>query len=153
MHRPLRVLIVDDDPDDAERMMQELGCRGFEPSWRRVETASKMRQALAVSAWDVVLSEVALPHLGAAAALAIRNEAAPQVPFVVLSHAITEEVAVELLRSGACDYILKERLYRLARPSSASSGRPRTGGRGSRPSRRRAAWRRWSSAAATPSSR
>src|SRR5262245_23027520 len=114
MTSPLRVLIVDDNPDDAELMLGELGRRGFDPTSRRVETAGEMRAALAEGPWDVVLSERSLPGFGAAQALALLKETDPEVPFVVLSDTVTEEAAVELMRAGASDYLLKARLYRLA---------------------------------------
>ena len=113
MSIPLRVLIVDDSPDNAEQMLLELGRHGFDANGRRVETADELRVALVEGPWDVVLSERALPTFGAAQALSLLKGADPEVPFVVLSDVITEEFAVELMRAGAGDCILKERRYRL----------------------------------------
>ena len=113
MTTPIRVLLVEDSPDDAELMVLELRRGGFAPSWQRVETAEEMRAALDAGTWDVILSDYSLPHFGAGAALELVREVAPDVPFLVVSGAIGEEVAVEAMRAGANDYFLKSSLTRL----------------------------------------
>src|ERR1700681_319790 len=111
---PLRVLVAEDSPDDAELTLLELSRGGFDPVSKRVESAEEMRAALAEGRWDIVLSDNAMPGFGAAAALALCREADPDLPFVVVSGTIGEERAVEMMRAGAGDYFLKGNLIRLA---------------------------------------
>jgi PAS domain S-box-containing protein len=109
----VRVLIVEDSPDDAELMLLELQREGYAPAARRVESAQEMRAALAENPWDVILSDYTLPQFGAVAALGLAKEVAPDVPFVVVSGTVGEAVAVGAMRAGASDYVLKQTLARL----------------------------------------
>jgi len=114
MSKVPRVLIVEDNADDAELMIQSLRRGGLDPTWKRVETAEELKLALAGGQWDAVLSDYTLPEFGASAALkAIRN-ADPNLPFIVVSGTVGEEAAVETMRAGANDYVLKQNLARLA---------------------------------------
>jgi PAS domain S-box-containing protein len=113
MARPLRVLIVEDSPDDAELMVLVLRRGGFEPSWRRVETAGEMRAALPQGPGDLVLWDYTLPGFEATAALALL-QTAEDLPFIVVSGTIGEEQAVRLMKAGADDHLLKGNLARLA---------------------------------------
>src|SRR5579885_986770 len=113
MPRPLRVLLVEDSLDDAELILLALSRGGFEPRWQRAESAAGLRAALVDGPWDVVLSDYTLPGFGAAEALALARQADPDLPFLVVSGTIGEERAVELMRAGANDYLLKDRLTRL----------------------------------------
>jgi DNA-binding NarL/FixJ family response regulator len=110
----LDVLIVEDSEADAKLIVLELRRRGFQPRWERVESEPALREALQRKRWDVVLSDSSLPQLGVIRALASTRELAPAVPFIVVSGTITEEEAVRALRNGAADYIIKDRLERLA---------------------------------------
>jgi len=83
MERPLRVLVIEDTPDDAELMMLALRRGGIDPAWERVETAAGLRAALANGPWDAVLSDYALPEFGAGAALEIVRAVEPDLPFLV----------------------------------------------------------------------
>jgi PAS domain S-box-containing protein len=114
MARPLRVLILEDSPDDAELMLIELRRGGFDPSWRRVETAEAMRDALAHGPWEVALWDYSLPAFDAVAALALLTQTAKDLPFLVVSGTIGEEQAAHLMKAGADDYLLKGNLVRLA---------------------------------------
>jgi signal transduction histidine kinase len=111
------VLQVEDSRLDAELILRELRRAGFETQHRRVTTADGLRQALRAERWDVVLSDHALPAFSGTEALAVvRAEADSEtrdLPFLIVSGAIGEETAVEAMRSGAHDYILKDRLGRL----------------------------------------
>jgi two-component system, cell cycle sensor histidine kinase and response regulator CckA len=109
----LRVLIVEDSAGDAALMARELGRAGFAPEWRRVESFAELTAALADGAWDVMLADSAVPGLGAEDVLAISRRADPDLPFIVVSGAIGEESAIELMRAGASDFILDGRLSRL----------------------------------------
>ncbi|HZQ49169.1 MAG TPA: response regulator [Candidatus Dormibacteraeota bacterium] len=109
---PLRVLIVEDSPADAELAVQELRRDGFEPRWERVETEADYRSHLATDV-DVILADHSLPHFSADRALELLNETSLGIPFIVVSGAIGEEVAVLSMQHGAADFLLKDRLARL----------------------------------------
>jgi CheY-like chemotaxis protein len=98
----LRVLIVEDSEDDALLLLRELERGGYELIHQRVDTPEAMRRTLAVSGlWDVVLSDWQMPRFSATEALAMLRETDPEVPFVIVSGKVGEEVAVEAMRSGA----------------------------------------------------
>ncbi|HVZ65165.1 MAG TPA: PAS domain S-box protein [Lacunisphaera sp.] len=113
MSEPLQVLIVEDSPDDADLVVDVLAKAGFSVKWERVETAGAMRQALSRRAWDIVLCDYTMPHLDAPGALAILRESRLDIPFIIISGTVGEEVAVEAMRNGAHDYVMKDRLVRL----------------------------------------
>jgi two-component system cell cycle sensor histidine kinase/response regulator CckA len=111
--RPLRVLCVEDSPDDAALIESELRRAGQEVVFECVEDAASMRAALDRAVWDVVLSDWSLPQFCALDALALLREKHLDLPFIVISGTVSEEVAVEAMRTGAQDYLLKGRLTRL----------------------------------------
>jgi PAS domain S-box-containing protein len=108
----IRVLILEDRPEDAELMVHELRRSQFEPDWRRVDTESEFNAHLG---WqpDVILSDYNMPLLNAPRALELLRELNLDIPFIVVSGAIGEDVAVAMMRHGATDYLLKDRLARL----------------------------------------
>jgi len=110
----LRVLIVEDSPADAELMLRALRSGGFEPLHQRVDTAADMRAALERQPWDVVLSDYVMPGFDALGALALLKERRPDVPFIVVSGSVGEDTAVAAMKAGATDYLMKDRLQRLA---------------------------------------
>lgn len=112
--RPLRVLVVEDSEFDARVMLNELRMGGYEPHYRRVETAEQMRAALTEQTWDVVLADYHLPEFSAPKALQLLHELGLDIPFVVVSGGIGDDIAVECMRSGAHDYLMKGNLARLA---------------------------------------
>jgi two-component system cell cycle sensor histidine kinase/response regulator CckA len=112
--RQLRVLIAEDSPTDAKLVVAELRRAGFAVDFERVETAPAMRDALARGPWDLVISDWSMPHFRAPEALAVVHEAGIEVPFIIVSGTVGEETAVEAMRSGARDFVLKDRLARLA---------------------------------------
>jgi len=114
MAMPLSVLIVEDYEDDAELMVLQLREAGFDVYHNRVETAEQMRAALGAHAWDVVLSDFRVPGFGAAPALALLRESGLDIPFITVSGMIGEESAVELMKAGAHDYVMKDHPARLA---------------------------------------
>jgi PAS domain S-box-containing protein len=107
--RALHVLIVEASTDDAERMLHALRAGGFAPVATRVESAPSMRAALLQRPWDIVLSDCRLPDFGAAA-LDLVRELGGGVPVLIVSGAIGEETAAELMRAGAADVLLKENM-------------------------------------------
>ena len=112
MSTSIRVLILEDRSEDAELMVHELRRNHFEPDWRRVDTESEYNAHLG---WrpDVILSDYNMPLLDAARALDLLRELDLDIPFIVVSGAIGEDAAVAMMRRGAADYLLKDRLARL----------------------------------------
>lgn len=110
---PLRVLIAEDLEDDAMFVVQELRRGGYDPAFERVETAEAMAAALDRQSWDVVISDYAMPHFSARAALALLKKRELDLPFIVVSGAIGEDVAVLAMKAGAHDYVMKGNLTRL----------------------------------------
>src|SRR5437867_1664766 len=127
----LRVLIVEDSVADTELMVRALRAAGFAPLHERVETAEAMREALARQPWDVVLSDYTMPHFDAPAALALLQEHAVDVPFIVVSGSVGEDTAVAAMKAGATDYVMKDRMQRLA--SAVGRAGEDDGGRGRGP--------------------
>ncbi len=109
---PLRVLIVEDRPSDAELMVLRLEQDGFDPQWVRVETEPEFVVALD-AAPDIVLSDWHLPVFSGLRALRLARGRGGDTPFVIVSGNIGEEAAVEALQAGADDYVLKDRPARL----------------------------------------
>lgn len=113
MDEPLRVLIIEDDDDDASLLERELRRTGPRLVSRRVQTAEAMTAALDDQPWDVVLADYALPTFSAPEALALLRRRGLDVPFVIVSGTIGEETAVAAMRAGAHDYLMKGNLARL----------------------------------------
>ena len=113
MSTPLRVLLVEDSEDDAALLLRELKRAGFEPQSLRVETPDALGAALRDGAWQMVLCDYSLPTLDAPTALALVRGSGLDLPFIIVSGTIGEERAVELLRAGAQDFVLKDRPARL----------------------------------------
>jgi signal transduction histidine kinase/DNA-binding NarL/FixJ family response regulator len=109
----LNVLLVEDCPDDADLIALELGRGGWQPQMTRVETAQATAEALAAGGWDLVLSDWQLPGFGGMEALQVLHASGRDLPFILVSGAIGEEVAVEALKAGVHGYVLKHRLHRL----------------------------------------
>ncbi len=103
----VRVLIVEDVPTDAELMEYELQNAGMAFSAKRVETKAVYIEALSTFLPDVILSDYSLPAFDGITALQLRLERAPDTPFIFVTGALGEELAIELLKRGATDYVLK----------------------------------------------
>ncbi len=113
MSSPLRVLILEDSPPDAELMVRALKQSGYEEiTWSRAESERGFQEALSPPP-DVVLADYTLPSYDASRALTFLKNARLDVPFIVVTGSISEEAAVECIRAGAADYLLKGRLARL----------------------------------------
>jgi signal transduction histidine kinase len=111
--RPLRVLVVEDDPEDTMLMDYELRRGGFSPELHRVETEEELRKALAEGEWDVILSDYILPVFDAPSALKVLQETGQDIPFIVVSGGVGEQTGVDMMRAGARDYFPKDRITRL----------------------------------------
>ncbi|GDY12801.1 hypothetical protein LBMAG53_16790 [Planctomycetota bacterium] len=111
--RPLRVLLVEDNPADAELVLRQLKRGGFAVDSLLVDNEPRLRQALSDGRWDVVLCDWVMPGFSGLDALALVRSMNSDVPFIILSGTVGEEVAVEAMRAGAHDYVLKDRSHRL----------------------------------------
>jgi PAS domain S-box-containing protein len=109
---PLRVLLVEDRPEDSELVLYELRRAGYSPNWRRVETERDYVAQLE-PAPDLILADYHLPHFDGLRALEILKARGLDIPFILVSGAIGEERAVTAMQNGAADYLLKDRLTRL----------------------------------------
>ncbi len=113
MNNQIRVLIAEDNVDDAELLVLELESANYDVVYQIVDTPEAMSTALKIQAWDVILTDYSMPHFSAIAALNLVKELGLDTPFIVVSGSIGEETAVELMRNGAHDYLLKCNLTRL----------------------------------------
>ncbi|MEC4982647.1 MAG: GGDEF domain-containing response regulator [Oscillatoria sp. PMC 1068.18] len=113
MSKLLKVLIIEDSPDDAELVLLELERNDYEPNFQRVETKVAMQAALEQQKWDIVLCDYNLPQFGATQALQLLQENQLDIPFIIVSGSIGEEIAVAAMKAGAHDYLLKNKLARL----------------------------------------
>jgi PAS domain S-box-containing protein len=114
MGKPLRLLQVEDSESDAALIVRLLEKSGYDIESQRVEDGAAMGAALAAQTWDLIIADYRLPQFDARAALAVLHETGVDIPFIVVSATIGEDVAVEMMRSGAQDYLIKGNLARLA---------------------------------------
>ena len=112
MKQNLKLLIIEDMEDDALLTVYKLTSAGFNPEWKRVETEHDLLRELREH-WDVIISDYAVPNYSALNGLLIVRDIYPDMPFIIVSGAIGEEAAVELMRKGADDYLLKNNLGKL----------------------------------------
>ncbi|MBI3140505.1 MAG: EAL domain-containing protein [Rhodocyclales bacterium] len=110
--QPLRVLVVEDNPDDALFLVRALK-RGYAPEHERVETPEAMCKALEAADWDIVVSDYTMPEFSGLQALELVKRHDPNLPFIIVSGNVGEEVAVGAMRAGAQDYLPKGNLTRL----------------------------------------
>lgn len=113
MKGAIRLLQVEDSARDAELIVGLLEQAGYEVQALRVDTEEQMRAALADKEWDLVIADYRLPRFSAPAALQLFQRSHSDVPFIVVSGAIGEDTAVSMMKAGAHDYLLKDRLERL----------------------------------------
>src|SRR3954470_35530 len=110
----LKILLVEDNPDDAALVERHLRRNGFSPSMVRVETASDMKAALTPEDTpDIVLADYNLPNFSGPEALQMVKASGLDIPFIMLSGAVSEQTAVDSMRAGAQDYVSKQNLIRL----------------------------------------
>jgi signal transduction histidine kinase len=110
----LRVLLVEDSEDDAALVLAELRRAGYEPDAERVYSAQALEAALGGAAWDLVIADYSMPSFTGLEALNLVRASGLDLPFIVVSGTIGEDVAVAAMKAGAHDYLIKDRLARLA---------------------------------------
>lgn len=109
----LRVLLVEDSENDAVLLARRLSRGGFDPRVERVDTQEAMAAALKNDAWDVVISDYWMPHFSGLDALAVLKQSGLDLPFILMSGTIGEDVAVAAMKAGAHDYVMKNNSERL----------------------------------------
>ena len=111
----LRLLMVEDSESDAKLIVRHLLKAGYEVCYERVETASHMKAALLKQTWDLIICDYCLPEFDAPAALElVKQQSGLDLPFLVVSGTIGEEIAVVMMKAGVHDYLMKNNLTRLA---------------------------------------
>ncbi len=113
MGNPLRVLIVEDSEDDALLLIRELRRSGYDPRSLRVQNAADLESALQQHVWDVVITDHNMPSFSSEDALQIVKETGADLPVIIVSGSIGEDIAVSAMKMGAHDYIMKDNLTRL----------------------------------------
>jgi len=114
MDKPLRVLMIEDVGSDAKLILMTLEKAGFRVVHVRVQDADGLKSAIENETWDVVIADYQLPGFNASAALSILRKSGRDIPFIVVSGFVGEETAVDLMKAGAHDYLMKDNLARLA---------------------------------------
>ncbi len=109
----LRVLMVEDSEDDVLLIIRELKKGGYNPLYERIETAAAMKKTIREKQWDIILCDYNLPKLKAPSAIAALRKLNIYIPLIIISGTIGEEKAVECMRLGAQDYVMKSNLSRL----------------------------------------
>jgi len=112
MTKPIKLLLVEDSPEDTELLVRALHRAGYEPEWTRVDTEAGFLAGLHANL-DLVISDYSMPQFTGLRALELNQAHHPEIPFIVVSGTIGEETAVEAMRLGATDYLMKDRLGRL----------------------------------------
>lgn len=110
MSLPLRVLLIEDEEDDALLLRRELERSGYDLHFLRVTTAEELGHALDSDSWDIILADYSLPRFDAPTALAMVRARLPDTPFIIVSGTVGEEAVVKCMRDGANDFFLKGRL-------------------------------------------
>jgi diguanylate cyclase (GGDEF)-like protein/PAS domain S-box-containing protein len=113
MGTSLRLLMIEDNDDDAQLLLVKLRRAGYDPDYLRVDSETGLREALQDDSWQVVVSDYAMPGFSGLKALQVLREQNRETPFILVSGTVGEEIAVEAMRSGANDYIMKDNLTRL----------------------------------------
>lgn len=113
MSKAIQVLLVENSEDDAALVMRVLQREGLDVRYERVASASAMQAALKHQSWDVVISDFSMPGFSGLAALKVVRATWPDIPFILISGTTGEEIAVDAMKAGANDYIVKNNISRL----------------------------------------
>lgn len=114
MKKYIQILLLEDNVDDAVMIEHVLAKEGLLFALERVETSADFIRALDRGVWDAILSDYSLPDFDGRTALSLSRKKCPDVPFIFVTGTLGEELAIETLRNGATDYVMKHRLTRLA---------------------------------------
>lgn len=115
MSKPLRLLLIEDSEDDALLLQRSLQRSGFNlTAYQRVTSAEALHEAFARQTWDAVIADYSMPGFSGLAALEIFKETGLDIPFILVSGTVGEEIAVQAMKAGAHDYVMKDNLTRLA---------------------------------------
>src|SRR6266403_695734 len=125
MNSPLRVLHLEDDARDTELVQATLEGEGIQSELTRVEREEDFLAALKRESLDLILADYTLPSFDGLSALRIAQQHLPEVPFIFVSGTLGEDVAIEALKTGATDYVLKTRLARLGPAVTRALGEAR----------------------------
>ncbi|MHB9022983.1 MAG: sensor histidine kinase [Armatimonadota bacterium] len=106
------MLIVEDNIDDAVLQVEALREGGYDPTYQRVETAEGMRTALSDGKWDLILADYAMPHFSGPATLQVLRDSGLDIPFIVVSGTVTDQQAIDMMRAGANDFVIKTNMAR-----------------------------------------
>ena len=113
MEASLRILIVEDSEDDTELLLREIRKGGYDPTYIRIETAGEMIESLNKQIWDLVIADYRLPRFSAPQALKVLQEIGLDLPFIIVSGKVEDDVAVECMATGAHDFVKKNNMVRL----------------------------------------
>ena len=114
LNQPLQILLVEDSENDALLLQLAIERSGAQCVCQRVETAEEMAAGLQAQDWDAIIADYVMPKFDGLAALVMVKERALDVPFIIVSGHITEATAVAAMKAGAHDYVMKDKLARLA---------------------------------------
>lgn len=114
MKKSIRLLIIEDSEDDAELLVRKIAKSGYKIKYTRVESEKEMKSALQQEVWDLIISDYSLPNFTGLSAINLINQLNIDIPFIIVSGAIGEDIAVEAMKAGAHDYIMKDNLARLS---------------------------------------
>src|SRR5579884_382889 len=141
MAQQFRILIIEDSEADCALLLRMLGQAGYELLYQRVETAEELEAALRAHSWECVISDFSLPGFSGISALKIVRENDPDVPFIFVSGTIGEDIAVDAMRGGAQDYVLKGNLAACCLPSIGKLRTRTLAGNTGAPNKRCNSWR------------
>lgn len=110
---PIKVLVIEDSEDDCQLLIRQIRKGGYDPQYLRIDSGPALKKALDEQGWDIVLCDYSMPRFSGGEALKIFKKYGLEIPFIVISGNIGEEVAVEMMRGGASDYLMKDKLARL----------------------------------------
>jgi len=113
MVNDIKVLIIEDSKASVYYEVAQLKISGFNVMYEQIENAEALREALSNSNWDIILSDHEMPNFSSIEALQILNETGLDIPFIIVSDGIEEDVVEEAMRDGCKNYIMKEKLLQL----------------------------------------
>src|SRR5881394_465383 len=118
MPTPLKLLILEDNAFDAELEVGKLQAAGYDCDWKQVQTREEFEACLDRPEFELILADYNLPNFDGLSALSLLRERGLEIPFVLISGTLGEERAIESLKAGATDYVMKERLERASRSAA-----------------------------------